>query len=94
MKDVEDRNAHFTTAIAFADSDGIRVFWNDRWQNRDKTRESRVRARPDLSKSGAGHLPRSRLERKTEYLTGRWLLPHSGNGSCGNMYLYAHDTNG
>ena len=26
MKDVEDRNAHFTTAIAFADSDGIRVF--------------------------------------------------------------------
>jgi len=26
MKDAEDRNAHFTTAIAFADSDGIRVF--------------------------------------------------------------------
>lgn len=26
MMDVEDRNAHFTTAIAFADSDGIRVF--------------------------------------------------------------------
>ena len=26
MKDVENRNAHFTTAIAFADSDGIRVF--------------------------------------------------------------------
>jgi XTP/dITP diphosphohydrolase len=26
MKDVEDRNAHFTTAIAFADSEGIRVF--------------------------------------------------------------------
>jgi len=26
MKDVEDRNAHFTTAIAFADNDGIRVF--------------------------------------------------------------------
>ena len=26
MKDVEDRNAHFTTAIAFADSNGIRVF--------------------------------------------------------------------
>ena len=26
MKDVEDRNAHFTTAIAFADRDGICVF--------------------------------------------------------------------
>ena len=26
MKDVENRNAHFTTAIAFADSNGIRVF--------------------------------------------------------------------
>ncbi|MGA2913889.1 MAG: RdgB/HAM1 family non-canonical purine NTP pyrophosphatase [Methanoregula sp.] len=26
MKDVEDRTAHFTTAIAFADNDGIRVF--------------------------------------------------------------------
>jgi XTP/dITP diphosphohydrolase len=26
MKDEEDRNAHFTTAIAFADNDGIRVF--------------------------------------------------------------------
>ena len=26
MKDVKDRNAHFTTVIAFADSDGIRVF--------------------------------------------------------------------
>jgi XTP/dITP diphosphohydrolase len=26
MNDVEDRNAHFTTAIAYADSDSIRVF--------------------------------------------------------------------
>ena len=26
MKDVDDRNAHFTTAIAFADRDGIRIF--------------------------------------------------------------------
>ena len=26
LRDVENRNAHFTTAIAFADSDGIRVF--------------------------------------------------------------------
>jgi len=26
MKDVEDRNAHFTTAVAFADTEGIRVF--------------------------------------------------------------------
>ena len=54
MKDVEDRNAHFTTAIAFADSDGIRVFFrNDQWQNRDKTSgERRVRVRSDLRSRG------------------------------------------
>ena len=93
MKDVKNRNAHFTTVIAFADEHGVRAF--------PGTIHGRIitvpRGREGLGMIGSlrwvgGHLQNSRSKRKAEFLTVRWRLLHSGTGSRKNSDHC--DTNG